>query len=201
MAESTSVRGKYIATTAVFVVVAVPVGLWIANITPVKVTPVEGIAAFAILYVLAQAIERINQILVPLLDFLLSKIGADKRTATDKKRAALMEIRTQRALLRANPVTLGEASSAGASAATGEEVVTAANVEKALLTNGLAFLLAMVAVGLFKFSLLASIGYTAVPSSVDLVVTATAIMGGSAGLSDLISKIQKSKTENETSGA
>ncbi|WEK12352.1 MAG: hypothetical protein P0Y48_07615 [Candidatus Microbacterium phytovorans] len=193
MTVDTGIRMPYIVTTIILVVAGLVLGPILLTSSTITQTPVEGIAAFAILYVLAQAIERVNQLLVPVLDRLLSAVSGAP-TATDKKRTALTAVREQAAAMRGFGVSAYSADAQSEA----DEAVTTANIEKALLTNGLAFLLAMLLVGLFKFSLLASLGYTNVPSVVDIVITATAIMGGSAGLGDLISKIQKSKTADET---
>lgn len=193
MTADTGIRMPYILTTIILVVAGSALGPILLASSTITQTPVEGIAAFAILYVLAQAIERANQILVPVIDRLLSKMSGAP-TATVKKQEALAAVRMQAAALRGiGPLVYSVDDQSEA-----DKAVTTANVEKALLTNGLAFLLAMLLVSLFKFSLLASLGYTNVPSVVDIVITATAIMGGSAGLGDLISKIQKSKTADET---
>ncbi len=192
MTADTGIRMPYIVTTIILVVAGLVLGPILLTSSTITQTPVEGIAAFAILYVLAQAIERVNQILVPIFDRLLSKVSGAP-TATVKKQEALAAVRMQAAALRG----IGALTYSVDDQSEADKAVTTANVEKALLTNGLAFLLAMLLVSLFKFSLLASLGYTNVPSVVDIVITATAIMGGSAGLGDLISKIQKSKTADE----
>jgi len=118
-----------------------------------------------------------------------------KPTATTKKQRGLTVLRAQAAAARGVAVGVFSADTQ----TEGAKTVTTADIEKALLTNGLAFLLAMPLVGLFKFSLLASLGYADVPALVDLILTATAIMGGASGLSDLVSKVQKTKTAAETS--
>lgn len=203
--EPADIRAKYIVTTVILVAIGVVLGIVFAQTSQVEVVQVEGMAAFAILYALAQTIERVNQFLVPIADFVLSKIGVSKTTASDNKKMALQSLRTARMATVAYGAVgfaaggdMKAVEEAAKDTAEQEQVVTTANKEKSLLTNGLAFVLAMVAVGLFKFSLLASIGYTSVPAVVDLIVTASAIMGGSSGLSDVISKVQKSKTASET---
>jgi hypothetical protein len=190
----TVVRLPYIVATVVLVVVGLILGPIIASASTVAQNQVEGIAAFAILYVLAQAIERANQVLVPVFDRLVAAVSKEP-TATTKKQRGLTVLRAQAAAARGVAVGVFSADTQ----TEGAKTVTTADIEKALLTNGLAFLLAMLLVGLFKFSLLASLGYADVPALVDLILTATAIMGGASGLSDLVSKVQKTKTAAETS--
>lgn len=196
---ASGIRAPYIVTTIVLVVAAIPLGILLSSTTSIEVKVVEGITTFAVLYVLAQSIERINQILVPLGDRILAAISK-KPTSTVKKEQGLLAVRAAFTTTRLTSATEGSPSVAAEQAkdaTDGEKTVTEANIEKALLTNALAFFLAMLVVGAFKFSLLGSIGFENVPSWLDWIITATAIMGGSAGLGDLISKIQKSKTKDE----
>ena len=188
------VRWRYIIIAGVLLVGG---GLLAAFLPPLegvvlKLKPEDGFSVFAILYVLAQAIERLTQVFVPILDRIIA-IGDVDGTASKRKRDAVQGVRLQNLQIRA--AVAGGATVAVA--ADDEKEVTAANIEKALLTNVVALAFAAWAVGWFNFSLLGAIGFEGVPTAIDHVVTAVAIMGGTAGLADLISKIQKSKTADE----
>lgn len=187
------VRWRYVIIAGVLIVGGGALAALLAPLEGVTLTPTDGISIFAILYVLAQAIERLTQLFVPILDRVIA-IGDGGGTATNRKREAIEGVRLQNLRIRAAVAGGVEV----AVAADDEKEVTAANIEKTLLTNAVALLFAAWAVGWFNFSLLAAIGFQQVPTGIDHVVTATAIMGGTAGLADLISKIQKSKTADET---
>lgn len=205
----TTPRRRYYITALVLVLIG-GLGGWAAwTSSDVKVLPVEGIEAFAILYVLAQAVERLNAILVPATDWVITSIGTTPSSRTVKQTAQrrLAVVRLQNRLLVSSVAGVGmdgiEALDAPADGEAGDgaadkKAVTVANVEQALLGNAFAFMLAMLAIGYFRFSLLGAIGYENVPDVLEVVITATAIMGGAAGLGDLIAKVRKQKEAAET---
>ncbi|HWM35241.1 MAG TPA: hypothetical protein VNR36_13515 [Pseudolysinimonas sp.] len=196
----TSPRKRYVVVSAVLVAAGAVAGPIIRGESDVTFTLPDGVTAFAVLFVLATALERLNVILVPLFDWVLGALGGGDGSAGTVKTAALSNIRQARlAAMNLAPAVEGFAATA-ASLDDDAEKVTRSNTEKALLTTALAFTVGILGISLLKFSLMNSIGYFGVPAGIDVLVTAAAISGGAAGLGDLISKIQKSKTTQETGG-
>ena len=194
----TTPRTAYLVAALALVAISGVLGVVIRGDSKVIFHLQDGVTAFAVLFVLAQALERLNLILVPILDWLLGKVAGE--TASKAKSDALSSIRLSR--LAATDPTPGKGKEDdGKSLDEDAKTVTRANVEKALLTTSLAFAVGILGIALLKFSLLGALGYEGVPAWVDVLVTAAAISGGAAGLGDLISKIQKSKTSDETGAA
>ena len=187
------IRWRYIIIACVIIAASVTVAVVLPPLPDVSLVPVDGVGIFAILFVLAQAIERITHLLVPILDRI---VGVGEKTASVRKDEALTLVRSASVAMRMSGDGAAFAS-VSKNAEDGEKELTAANAEKALLTNAVAFVFAAVGVALFNFSLLSAIGFVNVPLALDHVITATAIVGGTAGLGDLISKLQKSKTADE----
>lgn len=159
-----------------FMVVGAFVGmLFLHYRNPPATTLATGISAFAPLYVLAQAIERL---LEPLNHFL--KLGGDPAPATAARDAAVAK-----AVTTAHP---GDADIAVAA----QHEVDALRANRVAVCWGLASGLAMVGCGYFGIGVLHAIGDTGVPRYVDVIVTGLAVGGGTKPLHDLISSLQSS---------
>ncbi len=143
-----------------------------------------GISIFAILYVLAQGIERTVDVVINFIT-LLSDSFAESR-----KRAALLIVNSTK---NGNPT---EAEIAGTAKAT--QTVEETRKDLALFAQGLAFALSYALVSYFEFGIFNTIGVENITKGVDRGLTAIAVMGGSKGLHDLISNVQKSKEATET---
>jgi hypothetical protein len=142
---------------------------------PPAITLATGISAFAPLYVLAQAIERLME---PLNHFL--KLGGDPKPATAARDAAV-----------AKAVTTADPGDADIAAAAQREV-DALRANRVAVCWGLASALAMVGCGYFGIGVLHAIGDTGVPRYVDVIVTGLAIGGGTKPLHDFITSLQSS---------
>ncbi|HEX2039964.1 MAG TPA: hypothetical protein VHF47_09575 [Acidimicrobiales bacterium] len=152
-------------------------GLFLVDERPTFKPPAE-IGLFALVYVLAQAIERVVEITLLWLDAAFT--GAGQRLAPTRKAEAVR-------LLAAAPAP---------APATAEEAEQAESDTRAL-AFGLAAGLAFVACSYFEIGLLSMIGVKGVEPWFDRFVSAVVVAGGSKPLHDLISKIQKSKQKDE----
>ena len=191
MAVSTPNR-RYLVTAIVILVVTVTAGILISNLLEIpEPQPVEGVTVFAILYVLAQSIERVSELVFKGLDMALN-IGKEEAKAVVRKAAAISQLRALSVPAASAPLTTAQAATTAAATTKADE----AKNDTSVVALALSFGLAWVAISYFNFSLLASIGFET-NRWLDALVTAVAIMGGSAGLHDLLGKIQKSKEKDE----
>jgi hypothetical protein len=180
-ASSTRSQPKYIGA-AIFLIVLGCVVAWIAaNVSDASYTPAVGVSVFALLYVLAQGVERAVEVIVAVVDALTG----ENAFAETHKRKALAELRS------------AGASSSDTDALAAKEKVEKARADLTVFTQALSFSISIVAVAYAHYGILANIGVAGVDKPVDRFVTALAIMGGSKGLHDLISKVQNSKENDE----
>jgi hypothetical protein len=142
---------------------------------PPAFTAGVGISAFAPLYVLAQAIERI---LEPVNHFL--QLGGDTHGATRTRNAAVAE-----ALATPKPEHVAAATAA-------QHELDHLRANRVAICWGLASALAMAGCGYFGFGVLHAIGDNGVPRYIDVVVTGLAIGGGTKPLHDFIANLQSS---------
>jgi hypothetical protein len=142
---------------------------------PPAFTAAAGISAFAPLYVLAQAIERI---LEPANHFL--RLGGDTESATRTRNAAVAE-----ALATSQPAHVAAASAA-------QHRLDHLRANRVALCWGLASALAMVGCGYFGIGVLHAIGDNGVPRYMDVIVTGLAVGGGTKPLHDFIASLQSS---------
>jgi len=210
---------KYVVASLLIVVLGVVIAVLTVAFGWSSVTrsTVEGVTVFAILFVLAQAIERVVELVLPWLDRLILRIAKwdvpvenrKAHTLSARKAKAIQEVR--KATNAGIPNAALRIASFGGTGVDSvkEQAVETSQAEKktkevrnetALLTQSLSFAIALVLVVWFKFSLTGEVGFENVPNWLDFLLTAAAIMGGSAGLHDLVSKIQKQK-ENEEAKA
>jgi hypothetical protein len=191
-------RQLYVGVAITLVVAGCLLALW-ANQSEVKYESVATVSSFAVLYVLAQGIERLVELVIGVVD---SLTGADQFAET-RKRNALEALKKSTATQHGNSsdgIGAGEADNKALADKTVEakKDVDNARGDLTVLTQGLSFSLSIITVSYVHYGVLGSIGATHLNVGVDRLFTALAIMGGSKGLHDLISKVQKSK-ENEES--
>jgi hypothetical protein len=175
---------KYLFAAAAFVAVGVVAGQVLVG-ADVTYSPAEGISVFAVLYVLAQGIERVVEIVISAITLL----GTD--FAENRKQQALASLNST---LNGNPA-LDDITGAVAQE---EKKVEEARLDIGLFAQGLAFALSYALVSYFEFGIFTTIGVDDMAAGVDRVFTALAVMGGAKGLHDLIGKLQKSKEASET---
>jgi hypothetical protein len=185
---------------AVLGVIAGGLILWRHN--PPVFNPGTGISAFAPLYIIAQAIERI---LEPAKKILAKKVPAtglgDKAAATANRNNAVAEATTS-----PHPADTG-LSDAEKTANVAKRVADAALAQRELddlrsnrtaILWGASTALAMIACGYFGVGLLHAIGETGAPRYVDMFVTGFAVGGGTKPLHDFISNLQTSSQQSAT---
>ena len=142
--------------------------------------PVEGISVFALVYVLAQAVERVVEGVLAVLEGFAKVAG--KQLATTTKAEATRALRSAATA----PGVIEQSAKA-----------EAATSDTRALAFGLSLAIGFVACGYFEIGLMRLIGVSGVEGWVDRLASAIIIAGGAKPLHDLISKIQKSKEKDE----
>lgn len=151
-----------------------------------------GIGVFALLFVSAQAIERLSEITSysPL-------IGMRRNPkVASTKHAARLEFHTAIAA-GVNASTKDDKETAAKTAADADTDLAIINANRACFFFGFNAAIAGIAAGYFEISLLQIIGVTKVPTWLDILVTSLAISGGTKPLHDLISKLESNKQNSE----
>lgn len=182
-----------------------------ASSSGVTYRAVEGISAFAVLYVIAQGVERATELVVNLLSLLPS-------SPHKKKNAALREVRAANSTLNGNPTfsdfdldipegdasalrlavrTAADAKQAGEDKKKNEAVVEERRRDIAFLALGLSIALSAVAVRQLNYGLLVHIGAENVNVNLDRLLTVLAAAGGTKALHELIGRLQKAKESAE----
>lgn len=188
---------------------------WAATGDPsdVTYTAVEGISVFAVLYVIAQAAERVTEWVVDLLSLL-------PKSPEQTKKEGLKEVRVANSTLNGNPTLadfgpqLGAADSVTLSAvveAAANRTSAAAETKKdaetkvdearrdiTFLAHGVSILVCALAVNWLNYGLFQHIGAAGVDGGLDRMFTALAAAGGTKALHELIGRFQKSKESTET---
>lgn len=189
--------GFYVGLALLLIVAGVVIGTWVQVAVRIP-TPVElaaEISAFAVFYILAQALERISQFI----DFALPQLGA---TGGKTKEAVLTK--------RDDAMATYLRSMAGQDAASAENAIDPAtatadaqhDVDKVRTNRSLIFwainsFLAAIGCGYLGLNILHAIGVANAPIWFDLSITALAIGGGTKPLNDLIGNLQKAKEEKQ----
>lgn len=143
-----------------------------------------GTSPFALLYVFAQSIERLLEVVSPLLGGLLGVAGGAKST----KGQLVQSRNTAWAAAVQSPVPANKTAAADA-----QHQVEQFRANSAVVSFGLASLLAMCASGYLGMFLLHLTGVTSAGIVLDILVTGLAIGGGTKPLHDLITNVQKAK--------
>lgn len=159
--------------------------------TTVQHHPIAGVAMFAVLYVIAPAVERVVEFVVAMLNLLPNSPGK-------RKEEGLRTIGAANSTLNGNPTEDDFAATTDVKAAA-EENVDEARKDIAFVGLGLSLLLAVLAVNHLNYGMLSSIGTTGVDGDIDRLLTALAAAGGSKGLHELVGRMQKAKEESEAS--
>lgn len=178
---------EYVATAFVLVLIGVAAGQLLVR-ADVTYKPAAGVSVFAVLYVLAQGVERV-------VEFIIGAVTAlDKDFAENRKRNALAS------LAAAGTAAPGSVAPAAADPET-EKKAKEARLDIGVLAQGLAFAFAYSFVSYFEFGIFQTIGVENMADGADRALTAVAVMGGAKGLHDLIGKVQKSKEASEAAAA
>jgi hypothetical protein len=143
--------------------------------------PVAGIGVFAVLYVIAQAVERLVEWTIEGLTLLDGSPGKQKAEAVRR-------MRTANSPGAVAPLAVADQSTA-------EKATT----DIAFLSHGLSILLCAIAVNLLAYGIMKSLGADGVPGDVDRLLTALAAAGGSKSLHELIGRLQSAKEQAQVS--
>lgn len=154
----------------------------------VTLTPVDGISMFAVLYLIAQAAERVTEFAVLSLSWKFPSAEENKMLALKEVRAAQTEIVSTIASAAAVSTDTKEAA---------KEKVALARRALGVFAGGLGILLFAAMVRATDFLLLSTVGLAGVNERVDVVITTLAAAGGGKGLHETISRIQKSKEKSD----
>lgn len=155
-------------------------------------TPPDGVAAFAVFYVIAFAVERLVEFLDAPIEWVLKKVGSrDSKSELERERDAAV----------ADALT-GESD--GADAANAQKEVDGAAKSRSAAIAGVAAGLGAIAAHLFNADFLSAVGVTGnFAEWLPLSITGLVVAGGSKQLHDLMSNVSKSaqskKTPEETS--
>lgn len=208
---------------AYFVLAVAGILVWLSNggdilfidgwgsVGAVEITAAEGFAALAVLYVCAQAIERLVEPIVSWDPFNwetkreeLKKEVAEK----DAKLTALVEATSE------EPQTADKAADAAAEKSEASTSLAGEEKKRGLIAWAMAGVFAFLLAGVFELRLIEAIGDITVDGDtcavladadgfvgrcaniarIDLIVTALAIAGGTKPLHDLISRLEKAKS-------
>jgi hypothetical protein len=182
------------------VLLLLALGTWLGTILydgglDVTFTPPTGVGIFALFYIIAQVIERIQEPIAPYLGTTSAKDPSDG----DKQK--FMGQRTARASLDMAVAAALKSSTQedAAKAAAAQRNVDQVRANTTVIVFGLASLLAMLAAGLFEALLLETVGVQGLGADgedmvwIDILVTGLAIGAGTKPLHDLISNIKESK--------
>src|SRR5215471_13396355 len=161
----------------------------------VSFVPPQGIGIFALFYIIAQVIERVQEPLVPYL-------GRAKDPGEQEKEGEKAKLKNQ---LQAK-AELQNAYVAEVELPMHENKRIIANKERCVdqiranltvLVFGTSALLAMIISGYMKAGLLRTVGESGIPAWVDIAVTGLIVGAGTKPLHDLISNISTSKVEKQ----
>jgi len=168
-------------------------GVLVALLAPasnVTYTAVEGIAVFAVLYVVAQGVERIVEWVVDLATLIPNSPGK-------KKDEALRNMVAANSTINGNPTEDELLTSSASDASTEKKKVDEKRTDITFLAHGLSILLAAIGVKLVNYGIFDYLGASGVNQDVDHLLTALAAAGGSKSLHELIGRLQKTKESTE----
>jgi len=189
-------RWTWIAS-ALLIVGGAVFGAWSHDHWPkgVTFTPSEGVSIFALFYILAQAIERLQEPFTPWIKGTKTEEGpaagsGDTKSLNQRDVQALVERTAAEALKAPSDANARDAANAKR---TQEQV--RANMTLVLFASSAC--LAMAAAGVFKALMMKTVGVSGLAAWLDVVVTGLAIGGGTKPLHDLIANLQESKEEKK----
>jgi hypothetical protein len=146
-----------------------------------------GVGVFAVLYVLAQVIERFLEPFSPVLGCLLNGRG-------EKKSKKTLVVARNKALVEARQTgNVGKKKEC----ADKQDALNQFRANATPMAFGIAALLAMAGAGYTGFLVMHVIGLTQVAAPVDLLITGMAVGGGAKPLHDLITNLRESKTSKQ----
>jgi len=154
-------------------------------------TPPEGVGIFALFYILAQGIERIQE---PFTPFVTAKQTGGNERKTQRRARADLESCVSSA---AAATTLADATARAKIVANGKRTVDQVRANLTVLLFGSSALLAMLLSGYLKAGLLRTVGVSGVSVWIDVVATGVVVGAGTKPLHDLISNLKESKEKKQ----
>ena len=185
---------RFLAWATVAIVVGVIVGTLIYDhwSKAIAFTPPTGVGIFALFYIMAQVIERVQEPVAPYLGTAPSDVPGAR---TNKPQA-------KAALEKAVATALANPSDANARAAADKKRTTdQIRANLTVLMFGTSAFLSMIMSGYLKARLLQTVGVQGIVSWVDILVTGLAVGAGTKPLHDLISNISSSSEEKQSPSA
>ena len=179
---------RYLVAAFLFVVVGAVAGILLDD-GKRHYTPPDGVSVFALVYVAAQAIERL---LEPLSHF----YGATTAGAAPPAAAPATVTKSIAVKARDTALALSNPVDAARESALWQEMIDQIRRNTTTLW-ALASMLGMVLSGWLGLLLLDALGAPHAPRWLDIVVTGLIVGGGTKGLHDLISNIQASKERKQ----
>jgi hypothetical protein len=150
---------------------------------------VAGTSVFAVLYVLAQAVERLVEWVVEGLSLIPDSPG-------DTKARAVRKLRQANSTINGNPdLSAFDDSETKASV---EKTVDDKRADIRFLSHGLSILFCAIAVNGTNYGMMDSLGAHGLSNDVNRLLTALAAAGGSKGLHELIGRVQVAKEKAQT---
>jgi hypothetical protein len=150
---------------------------------------VAGTSVFAVLYVLAQAVERLVEWVVEGLSLIPASPG-------DTKARAVRKLRQANSTINGNPdLSAFDDSETKASV---EKTVDDKRADIRFLSHGLSILFCAIAVNGTNYGMMDSLGAHGLSNDVNRLLTALAAAGGSKGLHELIGRVQVAKEKAQT---
>jgi len=195
-------QGLYIVIAAVAIVVGGFGGTLIHDhwARTVSFVPPQGIGIFALFYIIAQVIERVQEPFVPYLGW--AKNPGEKET--EGKNAEFknqLRAKAERDKAVVAELSLPENGSGQSTlekdVANSERCVDQIRANLTILIFGTSALLAMIICGYLKADLLRTVGESGIPAWVGIAITGLVVGAGTKPLHDLISNISASRTEKQ----
>jgi hypothetical protein len=197
--ESEHADGGYVVAAYLLVAVGVIGAILLANKNAVEIGVSEGFAPFAVIYIVAQAIERLMQ---PITGF------TAKAEEKEEKEGALAKAKAA----HAKALTAGDTNQAGQhgeDATKHQKALQRIQADRAAIYWAVATLLALLACGALELGLIQSIANVSGKSggvphwfrNLDIAITGIAIGSGTKPLHDLISFIQNTKQKTDSAPA
>lgn len=186
---------SYVVWSVGIVVVGIvlsPFAWWLGHQAGWTQGSVEGTSAFAFIYVISQATERIVELVV-------NWLGTSRDSSAEKRKQ----------LAQADLVTAAKDADDGKMRQATSQL-NEARADLTVLGAGLSVAIGAVLVSFFNYDFPKAIGVThggsnevanTIATAVSVAVTAIVVSGGSKGLHELISKVQKSKEASEAQAA
>jgi len=147
----------------------------------ISFTPPTGVGIFALFYVVAQVIERLQEPFTPSVD--APKAGEEGTRLNKRKARALLE----------SAIAGGDATEA----ANAQRNVDQIRANTTVLLFGTSALLAMLACGYLKAGFMQTVGVTGLTVWIEVLLTGLVVGGGTKSLHDLISNLQAAKEDKK----